>query len=95
MTIEDLRTELKTIISILTSSGFENADPIITEKINKIASAADESGMKEVKRLLKNLSGTINAIQDGKSQAESGTVRLTALDFYLNNLPDNENIEDI
>jgi len=95
MTIEDLRTELNTIISILTSSGFDNADPKIIERIDKTATAADESGMKEAKRLLENLSGAIKAIQAGKSQTESGTVRLTALDFYLKNLPDSENIEDI
>jgi hypothetical protein len=95
MTIEDLRTELNLIISSLTSSGFDNADPIMVEKLIEIADAADESGMKEVKRLLENLSGAIKSIQEGKSQAESGTVRLTALDFYLKNLPDSESIEDI
>jgi len=95
MTIEDLRTELNIIISSLTSSGFDNADPKIVEKVNTIAVAADESGLKEVKRLLENLSGAIKAIQEGKSQAESGTVRLTALDFYLKNLPESESIEDL
>jgi hypothetical protein len=95
MTIEDLRTELKLIISSLTSSGFDNADPKIMEKVDNLAATAGESGMKEAKHLLENLSGAIKAIQEGKSQTESGTVRLTALDFYLKNLPDNENIEDL
>ena len=95
MTIEDLRTELKVIISSLTSSGFDNADSKIMEKVNKLAATAGESGMKEAKRLLENLSGAIKAIQEGKSHAESGTIRLTALDFYLKNLPDNESIEDL
>jgi len=95
MTIEDLRTELKLIISSLTSSGFDNADPKIMEKVDNAAITAGESGMKEAKHLLENLSGAIKAIQEGKSQAESGTVRLTALDFYLKNLPDSESIEDL
>jgi hypothetical protein len=95
MKIEDLRTKLGTIISSLTSSGFNNTDPNTMEKIDKLIVTTGESGMKEVKRLLENLSGAIKAIQEGKSQAESGTVRLTALDFYLKNLPDSENIEDI
>jgi len=95
MTIEELRTELSTIISSLTSSGFKDTDSKITEKIDKLILATGESGMKEVKRLLENLSVSIKAIQEGKSQAESGTVRLTALDFYLKNLPENENIEDL
>ena len=95
MTIEDLRTELSLIISSLTSSGFDNADPKIMEKVDELAATTGESGMKEVKRLLENLSGAIKAIQEGKSQVESGTVRLTALDFYLKNLPDGESIEDL
>jgi hypothetical protein len=95
MTIEELRTELGTIISSLTSSGFNDTDSKIVEKIDKLILTTDESGMKEAKHLLENLSGAINAIQEGKSQAESGNVRLTALDFYLKNLPDGENIEDL
>jgi translation elongation factor EF-G len=95
MKIEDLRIELGTIISGLTSSGFNNTDPKILEKIDELTVTTGESGMKEVKRLLENLSGAIKAIQEGKSQAESGTVRLTALDFYLKNLPDSDNIEDL
>jgi hypothetical protein len=95
MTIEDLRIELSAIISSLSSSSFENTDSKTLEKVDSLAVTAGESGMKEAKRLLENLSGAIKAIQEGKSQAESGTVRLTALDFYLKNLPDSENIEDI
>ena len=95
MTNEELRTELGTIISSLTSSGFNSTDSEIVEKIDKLILATSESGMKEAKHLLENLLGAIEAIQEGKSQAESGTVRLTALDFYLKNLPDNEMIEDI
>jgi polyhydroxyalkanoate synthesis regulator phasin len=95
MTIEELRRELGTIISSLTSLGFNNTESITMEKIDKLTFATGELGMKEAKRLLENLSGAIKAIQEGKSQAESGTVRLTALDFYLKNLPDCENIEDL
>jgi hypothetical protein len=95
MTIEELRTDLDNIISGLTSSGFKNIDSKILEKINSLIPAAGGSGMREVKRLLENLSVSIKAIQEGKSPIESGTVRLTALDFYLKNLPDSESIEDI
>jgi hypothetical protein len=95
MKIEDLRTELTAIISSLTSSGFNNIDPKIMEKIGKLTVSTGESGMKEIKRLLENLSGVIKAIQEGKSKAESGIVRLTALDFYLSNLPYSESIEDL
>ena len=95
MTIEELRTELKTIISSITSSGFENVDPVTIEKLDKLAAAAGESVMQEGKRLIENLSGVIKAIREGKSQAESGNVRLTALDFYLKNLTDSEKTEEL
>jgi len=95
MTIEELRTDLDNIITSLTSSGFNNTDSKILEKIESLIPAAGEAGMREAKRLLENLSVSIKAIQKGKSPIESGTVRLTALDFYLKNLPDSESIEDI
>ena len=95
MTVDELRTELEMIISSLTSSGFENVASETIEKLDKLAVVAGEDGMKEGKRLMENLSGTIKAIKEGTSRAESGSVRLTALGFYTKNLPNSENIEDI
>ena len=95
MTVEELRTELKSIITVLTSSGFENIDLALVEKLDKLAVSAGESGMKEGKRLTENLSACMKAISNGTSKAESGNVRLTALNFYIKNLTDNENIEDL
>ena len=95
MTVEELRTEVKTIISSLTSSGFENVDSGLMEKLDKLAIAVGELEMKEGQRLIDNLIVTLKAIREGKSKAESGNVRLTALDFYINNLPNSENIEDL
>ena len=95
MTVGELRAELKTIISSLTSSGFANVDSGIVEKLDNYAVIAAESEMKEGKRLIENLSGALKAIKEGKSTAESGNIRLTALDFYLNNLTDSENTEDL
>ena len=95
MTVEELRTELGSIISSLTSSGFDNVDSGLMDKLEKLAFDTGESGMKEGRRLLENLSKAIKAIQEGTSKAESGNIRLTALGFYLKNLPNSENIEDI
>ena len=95
MTVEELRAELKSIISGLTSSGFENIDSGIIEKLDKLAIIAGESVMQEGKRLIENLSGAMKAIKEGTSKSESGNVRLTALDFYLKNLSDSENTEDL
>ena len=95
MTVEELRTELEKVISGLTSSGFDSIDSGTVEKLDKFAAAADELGMKEGKHLLENLSGAMKAIKDGKSKAESGSVRLTALDFYVKTLSGDDNIEEL
>ena len=95
MTVEELRTELGKIISVLTASGFGSIDSTIVEKLDKLAAAAGEMGMKEGKHLLENLSGAMKAIQEGKSKAESGSVRLTALDFYVKKLAGSGNIEEL
>ena len=95
MTVEELRTELETIISSLTSSGFDNVASETMEKLDNLAVTAGKDGMREGRRLMENLSGAIRAIKEGTSQAESGKVRLTALGFYTKNLPNSEHIEDI
>ena len=83
MTVEEVLAELKNMVSDLTASGFTAVDSGMMEKLDKFAAAAGKLDMKEGKRLIKNLSKTMKAIQKGKSQTESGSVRLTALDFYV------------
>ena len=95
MVIEDLKVELEKIISNLTASGFDNIDSGILEKLEEYALTAGELGMYEGKRLIENLVGVMKAIQEGKSQADSGQVRLTALNFYLINLSGGEQTEDL
>jgi non-ribosomal peptide synthetase component E (peptide arylation enzyme) len=95
MTVEELQTELETVILSLTSSGFEIIDSELAEKMDKLASGAGELGMKEGKRLIKNLSNVIKAIQAGKSKPESGVLRLIALDFYMKKLTYSGSIEDL
>ena len=95
MTVEELRVELEKIISDLTSTGFTSIDSGILEKLEKFAAIADELDMNEGKRLIENLSGAMKAIQAGKSKVDSGTIRLTALDFYVKKLSGSGNIEDL
>ena len=95
MTVEELKKELETIISGLTSSGFGSIGPETVEKLDKLAVTSGELDMKEGKRLIENLSGAMKAIKEGKSNTESGNVRLTALDFYLRKLSVDGNIEDL
>ena len=95
MTIEELRGELEKVVASLNSSGFGKIEAGISEKLEKFSASANELGMKQGKQLIDNLAGVIKAVQEGKSQAESGVVRLTALDFYLKNLSGSGNIEDL
>ena len=95
MTVEELRKELEKIISVFISAGFDNVDSETMAKLDTFGIKAGELGMKEGKKLIDNLSGAIEAIQEGKSKAESGSIRLTALDFYVKKLSGSENIEDL
>jgi hypothetical protein len=94
MTVEDLQTELETIVSGLSSSGFEAIDQGIADKLGKLSASADELGMKEGKRLIENLQSVMVAIKEGKSNASSGGIRLTALDFYVKKIAGG-NIEEL
>ena len=95
MTFDELRTELEKVISDLTTSGFGNIAPGTVEKLEKFAVTAGELDMKEGKRMIENLSACIKAIQEGKSQAGSGGIRLMALDYYVKKLSGGETIEDL
>ncbi|MDR1566616.1 MAG: hypothetical protein LBS48_04945 [Treponema sp.] len=96
MTVDELRVEVEGIVSNLNSSGFDVVDAETIEKLDKLSVGAGELGMKEGRHLIENLSGAMKAIKDGKSQAGSGMVRLTALDFYLKKLAaSNTRIEDL
>ena len=95
MTAEEFRTELEKTISSLTASGFGSIDSGTMEKLDNLAVAAGELGMREGKHLIENLSGAMKAIQEGKSKAESGSVRLTALDFYFQKLSGGDSIEEL
>jgi len=95
MTVEEIRTALEKTISDLTTSGFGNIDPTVLETLDKLAVSAGEAGMKEGKHLIENLSGIMKAIQQGISKPESGSIRLTALDFYVKKISGSENIEEL
>lgn len=95
MTVEELRTELEKVISSLTVTGFDTIDPGIISKLDSFSITAGGLNMKEGKHLIENLMGAMKAISEGKSRAESGNVRLTALDFYVKKLSGSGNIEDL
>ena len=96
MNVEELKSELESITSKLTSTGFNKIETELVEKLEKLAAAADELGMKEGKHLIRNLLSFIKSFQDGKPKIEdSGNLRLTALDFYLKRISGGDRIEEL
>jgi hypothetical protein len=61
-------------------------DPQITDKLDKFSAAAGGLGMNSGKKLIDNLSAVLKSFKEGKSKEDSVQVRLTALDFYLQNI---------
>jgi hypothetical protein len=84
-TVENLQKELESCLGSINSAGLDNVDPQNIEKLDKLAAAADSLGMKQGKQLVDNLVSVLKALKEGKSTANSVSVRLTALDFYLQN----------
>ena len=95
MTIDELRLELEKIIGGLNSSGFKAVPVETREKLEKLGVSANEMGMKVGGHLIDNLVKVIKAIQEGKSNEGSGSIRLLALEFYLNKISGGEKIENL
>ena len=86
MTIEEFQISVSELTKKLPDSDFDMiSDDVITE-IEALCNEADNLEMKSGKNLLSNLEDTIKTRKAGKKSDESVQVRLTALDFYLQNL---------
>jgi hypothetical protein len=85
-TVESLRGELEGCISNINSSGLDSLDPQIAEKLDTFSATAGSLGMSMGKKLIDNLAGVLKSFMEGKSKEDSVQVRLTALDFYLQNI---------
>jgi hypothetical protein len=84
-TIENLQKELEACVGSINSAGLGNLDPQNIEKLDKISAAASSLGMNQGKKLIDNLVAVLKTFKDGGGKEESVTVRLTALEFYLQN----------
>jgi hypothetical protein len=85
-TVDSLRGELEACITTINAAGLTSLDPQNIEKLDKISAVAADLGMNSGKKLIDNLSAVLNSYREGKSREESVQVRLTALDFYLQNI---------
>jgi hypothetical protein len=85
-TVESLHGDLEACITGISAVGIGNLDPQNIEKLEKISAAAGALGMNSGKKLIDNLSVVLKSFQEGKSTEDSVRIRLTALDFYLQNI---------
>ena len=86
---KQLCQELDTILSDINASGLSKLTPVTMEKLGKISAEAAELGMKSGKGLIDNFIEVLKAFQAGKSNENSVSLRLTALDFYKKHVLEN------
>jgi hypothetical protein len=84
--VDGLREELASCLAQINKAGLGSLDPQNIEKLDKFAASAGGLGMNSGKKLIENLSEVLKSFKEGKSQESSVQVRLTALDFYLQNI---------
>ncbi|MDR0719619.1 MAG: hypothetical protein LBF78_08290 [Treponema sp.] len=94
-TVESLHGDLETCITGINAVGIGNLDPQNIEKLEKISAAAGNLGMNSGKKLIDNLTAVLKSFQEGKSTEDSVRIRLTALDFYLQNIKGGDGEEEL
>jgi hypothetical protein len=85
-TVESLREELEKCVSGINSAGLGNFDPQTIDKLEQFAATAAGLGMNSGKKLVDNLTNVLKSFKEGSTGEGSVTVRLTALEFYLQNI---------
>lgn len=88
--VKHLCQELESILSNINSSGFDKIDPTIIEKLEKMCPIADELGMHTGKNLINNFTEILKSFIAGKANANSVSLRFTALEFYEKNILGNQ-----
>ena len=82
----------KEVVKVLADFNAKGADDSVKARLEKLSSSAETLGMKSGKKLIDNF---LTALKEGKT-AESLTVRVTALEFYIKNVISSQGaIEDI
>jgi hypothetical protein len=85
-TVESLRGELVGCLAGINAAGLGSLDPQNIDKLEKFSAAAEKLGMNSGKKLIDNLLAVLKSFKEGKSKEDSVDIRLTALDFYLQNI---------
>ena len=87
---KQLCQELDVILKEITSAGFSKVAAGSMEKLQKISTEAAGLGMKTGKGLIDNFIEVLTSLQAGKSNEDSVSLRLTALEFYKTKVLENE-----
>ena len=94
MTIEEFKTKLDALLKGFPASGF---DTVVASEIAELDNFYKEAGKLEMqsgKKLISNLIEALKTRRAGGNADESVQVRLTALEFYVQNLQ-NGSTEDL
>jgi hypothetical protein len=84
-TVEKVQKELEGCLGGINAGGPGAADVQLIEKLEQISVAAAGLGMNQGQKLIDNLSAALKSFKEGKAPEDSVKLRLTALDFYLQN----------
>jgi hypothetical protein len=94
-TVESLHGNLEACITGISAVGIGNLDPQNIDMLEKISAAAGNLGMNSGKKLINNLTAVLKSFREGKSTEDSVQIRLTALDFYLQNIKGGDGEEEL
>jgi hypothetical protein len=86
MTIEELCEKLVGLTASLPASDYDKTSDDVIAELDVYASAANNAGANEGKKLIENLASVLKTRKQGGSTDESVSIRLTALDFYVKKL---------
>jgi hypothetical protein len=94
MTIGEVHSKLDALIKGFPESGYESVPDSVIAELDSFVPEAAGLGMKSGKELIENLVKSLKTRKTGGNTDDSVLVRATALDFYLQNLP-NEAVENL
>ena len=94
-TVEGFRKELENCITSINSAGLASLDAKNIENLEKISAAAAGFGMNQGKKLVDNLLTVLKSFKEGKSNENSVSLRMTAIDFYLKNTQGGGSTEEL
>ena len=94
-TVENLQKELLNCINSINTAGLGSLDSQNIEKLDKLSAAAAGLGMNQGKKLIDNLLTVLKSFKEGKSNENSVSLRMTAIDFYLNNTQGGGSTEEL